>query len=215
MAQSTPFAGIFIDSGSLGFSSVLSLIKALRLIRPHSAIVVFELYLTLEERLELFECGADDCRIDSCSVSEVLVRLKLLIQLRSAARGSLTLLKVDDLVLDLSTRQARRGGKVIDLRPKEFLLLEYLVRNVNRPLTRAMIIEQVWSSSFDGLTNVVDVYISSLRSKVDRGFTLKLIKTTRGVGYSLHHPTHQTKTARLRDHSGDSITLNPVAQMLG
>jgi DNA-binding response OmpR family regulator len=76
-------------------------------------------------------------------------------------------------------------GKEIDLRPKEFLLLEYLLRNVNRPVTRTMILEHVWNSSFEGLTNVVDVYISSLRSKVDRGFPQKLIQTKRGIGYTL------------------------------
>ena len=81
-------------------------------------------------------------------------------------------------------RRAARLGKAIDLRPKEFLLLEYLVRNVNRPVTRTMILEHVWNSSFEGLTNVVDVYISALRSKVDRGFPQKLIQTNRGIGYT-------------------------------
>jgi DNA-binding response OmpR family regulator len=76
-------------------------------------------------------------------------------------------------------------GKAIDLRPKEFLLLEYLVRNANRPVTRTMILEHVWNSSFEGLTNVVDVYISALRSKVDRDFPQKLILTNRGIGYTL------------------------------
>jgi DNA-binding response OmpR family regulator len=76
-------------------------------------------------------------------------------------------------------------GKSIDLRPKEFLLLEYLLRNVNRPVTRTMILENVWKSSFEGLTNVVDVYISALRNKVDREFPQKLIQTNRGIGYTL------------------------------
>ena len=83
-----------------------------------------------------------------------------------------------------SGRRAARLGKAIDLRPKEFLLLEYLVRNVNRPVTRTMILEHVWNSSFEGLTNVVDVYISALRSKVDRDFPQKLIQTNRGIGYT-------------------------------
>jgi DNA-binding response OmpR family regulator len=87
--------------------------------------------------------------------------------------------------LDLIRRRAARLGKAIDLRPKEFLLLEYLVRNANRPVTRTMILEHVWNSSFEGLTNVVDVYISALRSKVDRDFPQKLIQTNRGIGYTL------------------------------
>jgi two-component system OmpR family response regulator len=81
-------------------------------------------------------------------------------------------------------RRATRLEKPIDLRPKEFLLLEYLVRNVDRPVTRTMILEHVWNSSFEGLTNVVDVYISALRSKVDRDFSQKTIQTNRGVGYT-------------------------------
>jgi two-component system, OmpR family, response regulator len=84
----------------------------------------------------------------------------------------------------LIRRKAARLGKDIDLRPKEFSLLEYLVRNVNRPVTRTMILEHVWNSSFEGLTNVVDVYISALRSKIDRDFPQKLIQTNRGVGYT-------------------------------
>jgi two-component system, OmpR family, response regulator len=93
-------------------------------------------------------------------------------------------LRSGDLELDLLHRKAVRCGKVIDLSPKEFLLLEYLARNVNRSVTRTMILEHVWNSSFEGLTNVVDVYISSLRSKVDRGFPEKLIQTNRGIGYT-------------------------------
>jgi len=116
------------------------------------------------------------------------VRLGLSIRLRQVASdlaGSDTasVLRSGDLELDLIRRRAARLGKVIDLRPKEFLLLEYLVRNANRPVTRTMILEHVWNSSFEGLTNIVDVYISALRSKVDRDFPQKLIQTKR-VGAS-------------------------------
>jgi two-component system OmpR family response regulator len=98
--------------------------------------------------------------------------------------NTVNVLRSGDLELDLVRRKAARLGQAIDLRPKEFLLLEYLVRNVNRPVTRTMILEHVWNSSFQGLTNVVDVYISALRSKVDRDFPQKLIQTNRGVGYT-------------------------------
>ena len=94
------------------------------------------------------------------------------------------MLRSGDLELDLVRRQAVRLGKVIKLRPKEFLLLEYLVRNENRPVTRTMILEHVWNASFEGLTNVVDVYINALRNKVDRNFPQKLIHTNRGIGYT-------------------------------
>jgi DNA-binding response OmpR family regulator len=113
----------------------------------------------------------------------------LSIRLRQAAAdltaaSAVNVLRAGDLELDLVRRRVARLGKSIDLRPKEFLLLEYLVRNANRPVTRTMILEHVWNSSFEGLTNVVDVYISALRNKVDRGFPLKLIQTNRGIGYT-------------------------------
>ena len=117
------------------------------------------------------------------------MRLGLSIRLRQAASdvmasNAVNVLRSGDLELDLVRRTAARLGKAIDLRPKEFLLLEYLVRNVNRPVTRTMILEHVWNSSFEGLTNVVDVYISALRNKVDRDFPQKLIQTNRGIGYT-------------------------------
>jgi two-component system, OmpR family, response regulator len=132
----------------------------------------------------------DDYVREPFFASEMTVRLGLSIRLRRAASGATTSrtvnkLRCGDLELDLIRRRAARLGKEIDLRPKEFLLLEYLLRNVNRPVTRTMILEHVWNSSFEGLTNVVDVYISSLRNKVDRDFPEKLIQTKRGVGYTL------------------------------
>lgn len=120
---------------------------------------------------------------------EMAVRLGLSIRLRQAASGgessnTVNVLRSGDLELDLVRRSVARQRKPIALRPKEFLLLEYLVRNVNRPVTRTAILEHVWKSSFEGLTEVVDVYISSLRSKVDGGFEQKLIQTNRGIGYT-------------------------------
>jgi two-component system, OmpR family, response regulator len=91
-----------------------------------------------------------------------------------------------------------RLGKAIDLRPKEFLLLEYLVRNVNRPVTRTMILEHVWNSSFEGLTNVVDVSINALRNKVDRDFPQKLIQTNRGIGYTFTCRNDSRSTSDVR-----------------
>ena len=94
------------------------------------------------------------------------------------------MLRSGDLELDLLRRQAVRLGKVIKLRPKEFLLFDILIQNENRPVTRAMILEHVWHSSFEGMTNVVDVYIMALRNKLDRNFPQKLIHTNRGIGYT-------------------------------
>ena len=139
------------------------------------------------------------------------MRFGLSIRLRRAASGAIASrtvnkLRSGDLELDLIRRRATRLGKDIDLRPKEFLLLEYMLRNVNRPVTRTMILEHVWNSSFEGLTNVVDVYISSLRSKVDRDFQQKLIQTKRGIGYIFTGTPScpMTDTGRLGGNGGSA-----------
>jgi two-component system, OmpR family, response regulator len=183
------YSGVLIDSDSLVFEDTLVLVKYLRQENSDAALFVFARYLDLEQRLRLFEAGVDDCVREPFFASELAVRLGLSIRLHQAASdlaasNTVSVLRSGGLELDLVRRRAARLGKAIDLRPKEFLLLEYLVRNANRPVTRTMILEHVWNSSFEGLTNVVDVYISALRSKVDRDFPQKLIQTNRGVGYT-------------------------------
>jgi two-component system, OmpR family, response regulator len=153
----------------------------------------------------LFEAGADDCVCGSFFASELVVRLSLSIRLRHAASdlassNTVNVLHSGDLELDLVRRRAARSGKAIDLRPREFLLLEYLMRNVNRTVTRTMILEQVWNSTFEGLTNVVDVYIHALRSKVDRGFEPKSIQTNRGIGYTFTCLPSDRPPGRLIEH---------------
>jgi DNA-binding response OmpR family regulator len=187
-ARSWNFPGIVIDVESIGFRNTVSLVTQLRRQCPSTVLFAVERYLDLHERLGLFDAGVDECLREPFFVSELSVRLSLLIRLRKGAAQSVEHLRVGDLELDLIRRQVRRGSRPIELRPKEFLLLEYLARNANRPVTRSMILENVWNSSFEGLTNVVDVYISGLRSKVDRDFGAKLIQTERGVGYKLVCP---------------------------
>ena len=189
-ARFARYDAALIDSDALVFSETLVLVKQLRQENPDASLFVFARYLDLEQRLALFADGADDCVREPFFASELVVRLGLSIRLRHAASDLASSNKVNrlrsgDLELDLIRRKATRLGRDIDLRPKEFLLLEYLVRNVNRPVTRTMILEHVWNSNFEGLTNVVDVYISALRSKIDRDFPQKLIHTSRGVGYTL------------------------------
>jgi len=188
-AQSTRYEAVLVDSDSLMFADVLALVRLLRQGNHDASLFVFARYLDLEQRLLLFEAGIDDCVQQPFFVSEFAVRLRLSIRLHRAASDAavsnkVNVLRSGDLELDLLRRRATRLEKPIDLRPKEFLLLEYLVRNVDRPVTRTMILEHVWNSSFEGLTNVVDVYISALRSKVDRDFSQKLIQTNRGIGYT-------------------------------
>jgi two-component system, OmpR family, response regulator len=188
-ARFAKYDGMLLDSDALLFAETLILVKQLRQENVDVSLFVVARYLDLEQRLSLFEAGADDCVREPFFASELAVRLALSIRLRRAASHvstsrTVNKLRSGDLELDLIRRRAARLGKDIDLRPKEFLLLEYLVRNANRPVTRTMILEHVWNSSFEGLTNVVDVYISALRSKVDRDFPQKLIQTNRGIGYT-------------------------------
>jgi two-component system OmpR family response regulator len=188
-ARFAKYDGMLLDSDALLFAQTLILVKQLRQENVDVSLFVVARYLDLEKRLSLFEAGADDCVREPFFASELAVRLALSIRLRRAASHvstsrTVNKLRSGDLELDLIRRRAARLGKDIDLRPKEFLLLEYLVRNANRPVTRTMILEHVWNSSFEGLTNVVDVYISALRSKVDRDFPQKLIQTNRGIGYT-------------------------------
>jgi two-component system, OmpR family, response regulator len=197
-ARFEQYKAILIDSDSLIFRDLIVMLGVMRQENRNAALLVFAHYLEPEQRLHLFEAGADDCVQEPFFAAELALRLGLLVRLRQAsalgASLKVNVLRSNDFELDLLRRRAVRSGKAIHLRPKEFLLLEYLARNVDRPVTRAMILEHVWNSSGEGLANVVEVHISSLRRKVDRGFCQKLIQTNHGVGYTFtgvrgsHHP---------------------------
>jgi DNA-binding response OmpR family regulator len=135
------------------------------------------------DKVENFEAGADDYLTKPFAFAELLVRVKAL--LRRPPAGHSPLMRVADLEVDRLTRQVRRAGKRIELTTKEYALLEYLAANAGRVLTRTMIIEHVWDESFEGLTNIVDVYVRHLREKVDEGHERKLLRTVRGAGYCL------------------------------
>jgi two-component system OmpR family response regulator len=181
------YKGVLVDSDSLGFEDVVGLVRLLRQENPQAAVFILARYLDLEQRLRLFEAGVDDCSSGEVFASELAVRFSHSVRLHQASTSGVNgacVLRSGDVELDLVRRSAMRMGKAVDLRPKEFLLLEYLVRNANRPVTRTMILENVWNSSFEGLTNVVDVYISALRRKLERGSSQKLIHTNHGIGYT-------------------------------
>lgn len=158
----------------------------LRRIR-HSSTTLPVLILTAKddtsEKVANFEAGADDYLAKPFAFAELLVRVKALLRRGPVDRA--TVVKLCDLELDRLSHQVRRAGKRIDLTSKEYALLEYLITNKGRVLSRTMIIEHVWDESFEGLTNIVDVYVRHLRSKVDDAFPLKLIRTVRGAGYTI------------------------------
>src|SRR5713101_2922435 len=140
------------------------------------------------DKVENFEAGADDYLTKPFAFAELLVRVKALLRRGPVSRSSVV--RVGDLELDRLSQQVKRAGKRIDLTAKEYSLLEYLMSNAGRVLSRTMIIEHVWDQSFDGITNIVDVYVRHLRSKVDDPYDHKLIRTVRGVGYSIGNGAH-------------------------
>jgi DNA-binding response OmpR family regulator len=138
---------------------------------------------SMEDKVKNFEAGADDYLTKPFAFAELLVRVKALLRRGPVNRSSV--LRVGDLEIDRLAQSVRRAGKKIELTAKEYSLLEYLASHPGRVFSRTMIIEHVWDQSFEGLTNIVDVYVRHLRAKVDDEYPVKLLHTVRGVGYSL------------------------------
>jgi DNA-binding response OmpR family regulator len=165
---------------------VLSGTEVLRRIRrksQHVPILILTARDATEEKVQHFEAGADDYLTKPFAFAELLMRVKALLRRGPVSRSSV--LRVGDLEVDRLSQHVKRAGRKIELTPKEYALLEYLATNPGRVFSRTMIIEHVWDQSFEGLTNIVDVYVRHLRSKVDDPFPKKLIRTVRGVGYGL------------------------------
>jgi DNA-binding response OmpR family regulator len=162
--------------------SGLDVLRSIRASKPKLAVLVLTAKGSLEDKVTGFDAGADDYLPKPFAFAELSARIRALLR-RGAAKDNK--LKVGDLEMDTSTRQVRRGGQSVDLKLKEYALLEFLLRNAHRAVTRTMIVEHVWDIHFDSISNVVDVHINSLRNKIDKSFTPPLIHTVRGVGYML------------------------------
>lgn len=164
----------------------LSVLKALRAARIDTPVLILSALASVGDRIEGLECGSDDYLVKPFSFAELLARVNALLRRReSRVDPADHRLAVGDLEIDPLSRTVKRAGKKLDLKPREYLLLEYFARNEGRVVTRTMLLEQVWDYHFDPGTNVIDVHVSRLRRKLDEGFEKPLLHTVRGAGYML------------------------------
>lgn len=180
-------------------SSGLEVLREVRARQPELPILVLASRTRPEDRAQLLDLGADDLVLKPFAYSELSARLRAV--LRRGGRVPETILRVEDLELNRIDHSVMRAGRKIELTPKEFSLLEYLMRNAGTRVTRAQIIENVWNLSFDTMTNIVDVYVNYLRKKVDATAEHKLIHTIRGVGYRLQPAEPEANQASLESKS--------------
>jgi len=165
----------------------LSLVKAMRAAGTRTPVIFLTSVGGVDDRVEGLEAGGDDYLVKPFAFSELLARVNTLAR-RPPMQNAQTRLRVHDLEVDLISRQVTRGGKRIELQPKEFRLLEVLMRNADRVVTRTMLLERVWNFHFDPKTSVVETHISRLRAKIDKPYAVALLHTIRNTGYSLHAP---------------------------
>jgi two-component system copper resistance phosphate regulon response regulator CusR len=182
LAFAHPYDLMILDLMLPGLSGE-EIVHSVRQSKPNVPILILTARDRTEDKVKQFEAGADDYLTKPFAFAELLVRVKSLLRRGSVPRANV--LRVADLELDRLSLKVRRAGKRIELTPKEYALLEYLMANSGRVLSRTMIIEHVWDESFEGLTNIVDVFIRHLRAKIDGPFEQKLLETIRGAGYSI------------------------------
>jgi len=183
MALSEPFDLIVLDRNIPGVDG-LSVLKALRAAQNETPVIILSALAHADERVNGLRAGADDYLGKPYTFSELHLRIENLLK-RRAGKDTQTSLTCGDLVMDLLTRRVTRAGKPVDLLQREFQILEHLLRNKDRVVTRTMLLEQVWDYRFDPHTSLIDTHMSRLRKKIDDGFGAPLLHTIRGVGYRL------------------------------
>jgi DNA-binding response OmpR family regulator len=183
LALNEPYDAAIIDI-MLPKRDGLSIIEEVRRQKINIPVIILSAKRSVDDRIKGLQTGSDDYLTKPFSFSELLARLQALIR-RASRASEPSRLTAGDLTIDLLRREVMRENRKIDLQPREFALLEYLMRNVDRVVSKTMILEHVWDYHFDPQTDVVDVLVCRLRSKVDRGFEKKMIHTLRGMGYVL------------------------------
>lgn len=167
----------------------LTILKTLRAEDNQTPAIILSALGQIDHKVEGLKAGSDDYLVKPFAFSELLARLEAIVRRRDPRAAEQTELKVDDLRLDLEKRRAFRGTREIDLLPREFAILEYMMRNAGRPVTRTMLLNHVWDYQFEPQANVVDVHISRLRRKIDAASERSLIETLRGEGYRIRSAT--------------------------
>lgn len=183
LARSTPYDAAVIDI-MLPKLDGLALVQQLRKDGIRTPVIILSAKASVDDRIKGLQAGGDDYVTKPFAFSELLARVQALIR-RATQTSEPTRLVVGDLIMDLLTREVTRSGQRLELQTREFALLEYLMRHAGRAVTKTMILEHVWDYSFDPQTNVVDVLVHRLRTKIDKDFSKKMISTLRGVGYVL------------------------------
>jgi two-component system OmpR family response regulator len=185
LATTETYDALVVDRMLPGIDG-LTVIRTLRASSNTTPVLILSALGEVDDRVKGLKAGGDDYLVKPFAFSELLARLEALARRAKASSDApATVLKAGDLEMDLLRREVRRAGKPIDLQPREFQLLEFLLRHVGQVVTRTMLLEGVWDYHFDPQTNVIDVHISRLRSKIDKGFERPLLHTVRGAGYRL------------------------------
>ena len=183
LATSGAYDAIILDRMLPGMDG-LAVLGALRAAGIRTPALILSALGSVDDRVKGLRAGSDDYLVKPFAFSELLARIEVMLR-RGSAASATTRLRVGDLEMDLLTHTVKRGETVIDLLPREFQLLEYLMRNVGHVVTRTMLLENVWDYHFDPQTNVIDVHVSRLRQKIDKNFEKPLLQTVRGAGYCL------------------------------